>query len=42
MELFGVLALSEVREQQEEEDRTGTPLSREDGVVVRKYSLVDG
>lgn len=42
MELFCVLVLSDVREQHEEEDRTGTPLSRDDGVVVRKYSSVDG
>ncbi len=39
--LFGVLALSDVNEQQDEEDRIGTPLSRDDGVVVRKNSLDD-
>ena len=38
-ELFGVLALSDVSEQQDEDERIGTPLSRDEGVVVRKCSF---
>ena len=41
-ELFGVLALSDVIEQHDDDERIGTPLSRDKGVVVRGQSADDG